>query len=210
MDGEQRLSVRNRVLRHDIRTQAQLLYGYTDRLESGEIASARATEEIQAITDQPVELSEDAQQLQRLFDGVEMETKTLDIVPVVRDAGAAVEASHEQLDVDYDLPSEQAVHGPLMLGDAVEHAETAEPRASVSIAGGDEWVRLTVADNGPGIPSIELIHTTEESESQLHHSKGIGLWLVTWIVEEGGGRMDIETDPDGDFGTVVSVLLRPA
>jgi len=98
MDGEQRLSVRNRVLRHDIRTQAQLLYGYTDRLESGEIASARATEEIQAITDQPVELSEDAQQLQRLFDGVEMETKTLDIVPVVRDAGAAVEASHEQLD----------------------------------------------------------------------------------------------------------------
>lgn len=214
----QRLSVLNRVLRHDIRTQTQLLYGYTDRMASGQLATDQAVAEIREVTDGLVGLSEDAQQLQRLFDGVDFDTETVDLVTLVREAATNVEVTHDTLTVEYDIPDRQLVQAPPMLGQAieqlfqnvVEHTETADPRATVTIEETAEWVELTVADNGPGLPSIEMIHNTEESESQLHHSKGMGLWLVTWIVEEGGGRLDIETDPGDSFGTVVCVQLPTA
>ena len=213
----QRLSVLNRVLRHDIRTQAQLLYGYTDRLECDDMDGDRAAAEIRGITDELVGLSEDAQQLQKLFDGVDIGTETLDLVAVVREATATARTKHGQLAVECELPAEQPVRAPPMLGQAVEqllgnvaeHA-AADPEATVTVEQADGWVTLTVADDGPGIPSIEMIHTTEDDESQLHHSKGVGLWLVTWIVEEGGGRLDIETDPPEEFGTVVRVWLQAA
>ena len=206
------------MLRHDIRTQTQLLYGYTDRMETGEMDTDWAAREIRGITDELVGLSEDAQQLQKLFDGVDVGTETLDLVTVVREAAENVGTRHPALAVEYDLPEEQRVLAPPMLGQAVEqllenvaeHTDAADPRATVTVERAADRVTLTVADNGPGIPSIEMIHNTEESESQLHHSKGIGLWLVTWIVEEGGGQLDIETDPDEEFGTVVTVALPSA
>jgi signal transduction histidine kinase len=214
----QRLSVLNRVLRHDIRTQTQLLYGYTDRMASGEMAPDLAATEIREITDGLVGLSEDAQQLQKLFDGVDIDTETLDLVTLFKEAADNVQRTHGALTVEYDIPERQLVQAPPMLGQAieqllqnvVEHTETDDPRATVSIVKRKGWVELTVGDNGPGLPSIEMIHNTEESESQLHHSNGIGLWLVTWIVEEGGGRLDIETDPDAEFSTVVTVELPTA
>lgn len=212
----QRLSVLNRVLRHDIRTQTQLLYGYTDRMDGGDIDTSEAIAEIQSITDRLVGLSEDARQLQKLSDGIDVDNERQDLVALVREAGETVRTRHPELTVAYDLPDEQPVQAPPMLVQAieqllhnvVEHTETDEPRAEVTVTAG-EWVCLTVADNGPGLPSIELIHTTEESESQLRHSKGIGLWLVTWIVQEGGGELDIETAPADGSGTVVDVRLRP-
>jgi len=212
----QRLSVLDRVLRHDIRTQTQLLYGYVDRMDRGDIDTSEAVTEVQAIADRLVGLSEDARQLQKLSDGVDVDSETQDLVALVREAGETVRATHPELTVEYDLPDEQPVQAPPMLVQAieqllhnvVEHADTDEPRAEVSVTA-EEWVCLTVADNGPGLPSIEMIHTTAESESQLRHSRGIGLWLVTWIVEEGSGELDIETTAADDTGTVVTVRLRP-
>jgi len=216
----QRLSVLNRILRHDIRTQTQLLYGYTDRLESGDLSVSAAAAKIDEANQRLIELSEDAQTLQKLFDGVEFENERLDLVTLVHEAGETVQATHERLRIEYDLPEARPVYAPPMLAQAiehllyniVEHTDTDEPLAEVSVTVEETAtrpVRLTVADNGPGIPTIEMIHGTGECESQLRHSKGLGLWLVTWIVEEGGGDLDIETTPSADVGTVVTIALRP-
>lgn len=213
----QRLSVLNRVLRHDIRTQAQLIESYTDRMVTDDLPVASAAEGIREANRRLTTLSEEARQLQALLDGSELDVETVDLVATVREAGETVRAEHGSLTIEYDTPEQVLVQAPPMLMRAiehllrnvVEHAAEDEPRAEVSVTTvpPDRSARLTVTDYGPGIPETEMIHTTGETESQLRHSGGIGLWLVTWVVEETGGEMEIESPPSEEAGTVVRITL---
>ncbi|MEF8781931.1 MAG: HAMP domain-containing sensor histidine kinase [Haloarculaceae archaeon] len=216
----QRLSVLNRVLRHDIRTQAQLIQSYTDRMVADDLPMEPAAEGIEEANRRLTTLSEEARQLQTLLDGSELDSETADLVTTVRDAGESVQAEHGSLTIAYETPERMLVQAPPMLTQAVEHllrnvvehAAEDEPRAEVSVSASPSGrsARLTVTDYGPGIPERELIHNTGESESPLRHSEGMGLWLVTWVVEEIDGEMEIETPPSGEVGTVVRITLpRP-
>jgi signal transduction histidine kinase len=216
-----RLSVLNRVLRHDIRTQAQLLQGYTERMEAGELSPEAATERVQQTTDRLTTLSDEARELQHLLDEGGFETEPVDIVRTVTEAAETVQTAHPNLAVEYDLPDEQHVSASPMLTQAIEHVlhnvaehcDESEPRAEVSVRtdhAANQSVQLTVADNGSGLDEMELIHNTGEPESALCHSKGLGLWLVTWIVEECDGDLEIQTPASAGTGTVVSVTLPAA
>jgi len=100
----QRLSVLNRVLRHDLRTQAQLLYGDAGQLEAGTLSSEQAAAEIRTKADRLSRLSAEANQLHEVFDGGDIETETCDIVSLVREAGDVVQAAHNDLAIEYDVP----------------------------------------------------------------------------------------------------------
>lgn len=211
----QRLSVLNRVLRHDIRTQAQIIQGYTDRLVAGELSVERAAERVERANRRLTELSEEARQLESLLAEDDFETEPIDLVSLVRDAGDTVQSAHDSLTIQYDLPDRQLVEAPPLLTqvvehllyNVVEHSESAAPQAEVSLTTNSEGVKLTVLDNGPGIPESEPLLSAEDTESQLRHSQGVGLWLVTWIVDEAAGEVEIETPPADDVGTVVTVTL---
>lgn len=49
---------------------------------------------------------------------------------------------------------------------------------------------VVIKDDGPGIPE-ELRGPVFEDRNitQLRHNKGIGLWLVRWVVEACGGQI---------------------
>lgn len=218
-DGlSQRLSVINRVLRHDIRTQAQIIEGYTDRLETGKIPPEAAAAGIERANDRLTELSDEARQLQALLAGEGVDRETLDLVAVARAAGDEVQSSHPEFTVEYDLPDEQSVQAPPVVTQAiehllynvVEHTESSPPRAVISLettGSPDPVARLSIADDGPGIPATEPASTGEGRETALDHSQGVGLWLVRWTVEEVGGDLTVETPADGGVGTVVTMSL---
>jgi signal transduction histidine kinase len=68
-----------------------------------------------------------------------------------------------------------------------------------------DCVRLTVADNGPGIPEQERAAIREGRETALEHASGLGLWLTYWIVEGSGGDLRFaDADPRG---TIVEIDL---
>lgn len=213
-----RLSVLNRVLRHDIRTQAQLLQGYIERLESENLSSTSAAEQIQRTTDRLTTLSDEARQLQDLLKEEGIEPEAVDIVETVTEAEKNVQAAHPDLTIESDLPDQQMVVASPMLTQAfehvlhnvAEHTDNTEPRAEISVQpeqSPDQWIQISIADNGPGINEIEMIHNTNDRESQLRHSSGLGLWLVKWIVEESGGDLQIETRSTEETGTVVQITL---
>jgi nitrogen fixation/metabolism regulation signal transduction histidine kinase len=66
-------------------------------------------------------------------------------------------------------------------------------------------VRLTISDNGPGMPEDEPITGDESEETQLHHSNGVGLWFVAWILDDAGGALEIAAGSEPDVGTVVTL-----
>lgn len=209
----QRLSVINRILRHDTRNQAQIIQSHTETLLSGDADTETAATNIKDANDRLAKLADQARELQSLLDGNGARNEVIDVIDAVREAGRTVGAVHEELIIEYDLPERQVVDAsPLveqaveqLLYNAVEHNDTDHPRVRVGLTVDQDRatpVELVVEDNGPGIREDEPVRTGAVEETQLRHSSGVGLWYVRWMVEDVGGTMEIETTDDGT-GTIV-------
>jgi signal transduction histidine kinase len=95
-----------------------------------------------------------------------------------------------------------------LVENAIEHNTSASPEVEITVSRtvDDEWVRVQIADNGPGIPDGEVEVLEEGYETAIHHASGIGLWITNWLVSEMDGDLRFtERDPTG---TVVTVSLR--
>lgn len=62
---------------------------------------------------------------------------------------------------------------------------------------GRAGIRLSIADDGPGIPKDVLPHVFEPFFTTKPEGSGIGLPLVTSIVDQHGGRVDVRSSPAG-------------
>jgi signal transduction histidine kinase len=93
-----------------------------------------------------------------------------------------------------------------VIENAVVHNE-GTPSVTVGAECGAASATVTISDDGPGIPEAELSPLEQGEETQLSHSSGIGLWLVSLIVERSGGDVSFESTEDG---TVVRITLRRA
>ena len=59
-------------------------------------------------------------------------------------------------------------------------------------------VEIAVRDGREGFPENERALINDgETDTQLRHSNGMGLWLAKWVIEFYGGRLSVGTRPDG-------------
>jgi PAS domain S-box-containing protein len=71
-----------------------------------------------------------------------------------------------------------------------------------------QWLRLTVADTGPGVPQellckiFDLLYTTKTDGT------GLGLWLSRRIILEHNGKIEVESVPGR--GTIFTIMLPAA
>jgi PAS domain S-box-containing protein len=74
---------------------------------------------------------------------------------------------------------------------------------------GSEGVRITVADNGSGIPRADLRQIFEPFyTTKKDTGTGLGLWVSRGIVQKHGGSIRVRSRTDGDAtGTVFSIFL---
>ncbi|MGC2245307.1 MAG: PAS domain S-box protein [Terriglobales bacterium] len=75
--------------------------------------------------------------------------------------------------------------------------------------GGQEGVRVIVADNGSGIPSTDLRRIFEPFyTTKKDTGTGLGLWVSSGIVRKHGGSIRVRSRVDGQArGTVFSIFL---
>jgi len=85
-----------------------------------------------------------------------------------------------------------------------------KPGARRESPSGQEEIWLRVEDDGPGIPPEHLPHVFEPfyTTKPVGEGSGLGLAVVQAIVEEHGGRVDVESDPG--VGTRFTVYLAAA
>ncbi|HMB92052.1 MAG TPA: two-component regulator propeller domain-containing protein [Rhodothermales bacterium] len=82
---------------------------------------------------------------------------------------------------------------------------------AIDQAGRDGYMKVTVRDNGPGIPADQLPHIfkrfyqVDESQRRLQPGTGIGLSLAKELVELHGGEIAVESEQD--FGTTFTVRM---
>ena len=81
---------------------------------------------------------------------------------------------------------------------------------NVKLVFGEEYVKVIISDNGPGISKTDLPHIFEpfyrSNETRNVHGYGIGLSLVKKTVEMHQGEVEIESNIGR--GTTVSVVLK--
>lgn len=206
---EQRLRVLNRVLRHDLRNDMNVVGGYASLLADHDDPDvARAAAIIDRKVGELTDLSEKARIVENSLTGMTQQ-ETVDLVEVVDEQATSLGAAWPGASIRFDTPERAlvAVH-PLItsavdnvLENAIEHTGGDEAAVDVRVTrcsvGGTAYYDLIVADEGPGIPETERAVIESESESSLKHSSGLGLWLVNWVITQSGGEFDVVDNEDG-------------
>lgn len=216
---DQHRSVLQRVLRHDLRNNLNEVLLATQMADEADgQALSEHLDAIQRTVEETLSLTEQVEQSRTLFERAETSTETVDIVGRVREHVATLQTEHPEVTVSTDLPDRAPVVTTDLVGrairnvlqNAVQHNDTDQPRVAVSVEhrpGTDEVV-LSVADNGPGIPESEVAVLDTDSEEQLKHLSGFGLWFVNWVLSVSGGSLSFaDNDPRG---TVVQLVLPAA
>lgn len=209
----QRLDVLTRALRHNIRNDLNLVAGCADELVDH--TSGRAAELAEAVreqTDDLLRMGEKAGTVQGLLDTAGP-PKPVDLERLATATVEEIRAENPATAVAVSVPDDlQVVTYPILLKaalrnaveNAVEHSST-NARSStrenvvevVAERDDEEWVVLTVTDDGPGIPDHELTPVSTGTETALQHASGIGLWLIRWGTEALGGKVTFDTSEDG-------------
>jgi signal transduction histidine kinase len=213
------LTVLNRVLRHDIRNGATVIQGRIDLL-ADRLEDEDHLDRIRRRAQKLVELGDHARAIEGVLRQESVPRRTVDLEPVIESHCGDLKEANSNLSVDIACGTDLTVSAhPLIesaienvLDNAVEHNDAATPQLRVECtidrSDGTEYVTLRIADNGPGIEDQQIAVLEQGYETPLAHARGLGLWLVNWIVTKSGGRLWFDTDEAA--GTTVFVRLEQA
>jgi PAS domain S-box-containing protein len=218
----QQVAVLSRILRHNLRNDMSVVVGQAEFVEAETVDErvAGAARKIQEKSADLVHLSQRVRDLQSLIRNDTDHSEEVDVAQVVDGVVAEVRTGYPDVEFEVDVPpaataraTEQSLAWALtnLVENAAEHNDAERPHVSVAVESVSdrrgEWLTLSVADNGPGIPEVE--HTAAirpDEQTDLSHSTGLGLWIVGQVADAFDGSVTFG-DRDGD-GNVVSITLR--
>jgi two-component system OmpR family sensor kinase len=209
-----RLSVLNRLLRHEVLNSVAVIKGYVGAdAEEAPAADAIIAEHATVIE----ETIDDVKHLTRDPQTTGPERTPVDLSSHLDDAVAAVQQRHPDADVTVEAPGEATVLADerlsavfeQLLENAIQHADTTPPSAAITVSTTARTVRVGVVDGGPGLPDRQrrLLEDGEIGEFDDPES-GFGLNLVRLLVESYGGSVETAVGPDGS--TITVVLGQPS
>lgn len=212
----QHAMVLHRVLRHNLRNSCDVIQNNVELLRSGRGNAADSCERIQRQTANLSAIATKSQHLRDVVFGDETERTEQDLVAVVEEAadGARQSFPEARFVVEPSPPQPVLAHPRLsvaveeLLANAVVHQTATDPTVTASFEREGTEAVLSIADDGPGIPDGERVVLEDGVEDALCHSRGVGLWVVRFIVTVSGGSMTVPST--GSEGTVVSIRLPVA
>ena len=205
-------------LTHELKTPLTSMIGYADLLRSAPLDESRRRAAADAIYHESTRLESLSQQLLAL-QSLQTDGVTLGSVPVAA-VFADVARSLPDAALDCDAPAGAAVRADrVLLADLLRnlvlnalHAEPKDGTVHLTCAeAGGQW-RLTVRDNGCGIPAGALPHLTEpfyrvdKARARANGGSGVGLALCAEIAAAFGTKLEFESTP-GE-GTTVAICLQ--
>lgn len=194
-----RLAVLNRVLRHNLRNQIDVINAHLEAVDDDHADAAAET------TDRIVRMSNRARTIDRLLSETRG-TVAVDVVELLRntvatyDSSVAVEAP-DSLIITTDRAALEAA-----IESAVDNAVTHATNVTTSLQQTPDGCEIRVTDDGPGIPESELSALETRTETALQHGTGLGLWQLTWAARTLAGNVSFDTSN----GTTVTITVPDA
>jgi signal transduction histidine kinase len=209
---ERLIGVLNRVLRHNLRNDMNVVAGL------GETIAAAADGEVATYAEAMTETARDLVAVSEKAEAVETALRDdpaprpLDVVEVVEETVADLREAHPAATIRCELPGEQQALATkrleMVLVELVENAIAAGgTKVTVAVVPPEDdrgRVDVEVRDDGPGLPAMEARVLKQASESPVDHGSSFGLWMVNWLVTEMGGEVDVAAAD----GTTVTIALQ--
>ncbi|RLA36220.1 MAG: histidine kinase [Gammaproteobacteria bacterium] len=159
----------------------------------------------------------------------EWEYQSVDLVAVIDEAATTTEQLFHEREVvlDWVRPESDATIEAdrdrmiqviiNLLSNAVKFSPQGHGRVTVRLEPGLRWIRVSIADNGPGIPPDQDEHVFDRFHQVVHEDgskpqgSGLGLAITRRIVEYHGGTIAVDNDyRDGArFIVVLPVIVNP-
>ena len=213
---DRKLNVLNRVLRHNIRNQVNVVFGKASLLQETDDESHRtAARKIEEISEEIINISDKARRAQQHIDvPVDAECR-IDLVEPTEQAVRSFEIAEPSADIRTDLPVRAPARASPsvdiaieeLLENAVVHSSAEKPRVTVTIDADGRRTNLHIEDRCEPIPTEVRETIGRGSEQPLHHNDGLGLWIAKWITESVDGDLSFARRAD-DSGNVVTLSFE--
>ena len=196
-----RLEVFNRILRHNLRNQLDVINSHTEVLDD--------TEHSEAILTATGKLAGLGTRARRLDSAISKDPQLTSVNVSDRIEAVMDDIDTTNITVAVSVPNDLTMTTgaetlTMVLRSPLENAITyADTSVTVSAELSESECVIRISDDGPGIPAADLDPVTAEQETALNHSRGLGLWELKWGVDKLNGNLSFATDN----GTTVVIRL---
>jgi signal transduction histidine kinase len=201
-----------------IRTNAGFLLQHPQAQEDDRQA---ALQDIASESERMSRLIHDLLTLARADGGFHLETKRLDLSSLVNDVARQAGKLHPERQIRADV-EEATVGGNedalkqllwILIDNAVRHTRS-DGRIRLALESRDDVAMLMVADDGEGIPEVDLQRIFDRfyqaDVARSRGGSGLGLSIAGWIVAEHGGRISAHNNDHGGATVSIELPLLPA
>ncbi|SDJ40537.1 sensor histidine kinase [Natronorubrum texcoconense] len=210
---ERRLRLLNRVIRHNLRNETNILIGYADRLKSA-VEEETLEEEIETIVDIAMEigtLSDSIQQVEEIAEPDATERSPTKGKRLVTEVATEIQSEYPDAELTVDIQSDVFVNADRglhyatkhALENAIVHSDDADPAVKISVTEETDTGRavIQIVDTNETIPAVEIDVLKEDvTASTTFHGSGVGLWVMQWCVDSLGGELTFEEgSPEGNI-----------
>ncbi|WP_372911815.1 MEDS domain-containing protein [Salinigranum sp.] len=202
---EQRLAVVDRVLRHDVRNHLNVVRGVLEQVRGADWLDDEHATRVATATDhvdRVVQTATNARFVQRTLEASNV--GRLSLSSVVDDAVERVASDYPSAELSVAGDTDVTVVADQVLDVALAElfayalgAQDAPGRVGVRVADDTpDGVHLDVTAPGSPVPRNARRALRDGLETPLNHCTGLGLWLVKWTVENGGGSVEFPATAD--------------
>jgi signal transduction histidine kinase len=205
----------NRILRHHVLNGLNVILLEVDRLRSGDTGDRdHSLDLVERRGNRMADYVEDIRSVVDALSGEVTET-TIDLSAVLEAELETASYSFPSAEFEASIPPGITVAGTHLTGvvfenlleNAVRHNDADVPRVRVAVEETESTVRVTVADNGPGMPDDrKTAYFRRGAHGKDSLGEGLGLYLADTVVSRSGG--DIWIEDNDPAGTRVVVELR--
>ncbi|MHB8894108.1 MAG: ATP-binding response regulator [Candidatus Geothermincolia bacterium] len=201
---------------HDLRNPLTAIAMFASLLETAESErlSEKGREHVGLIaksTDVLIEMINSMLDVSKMESGqMELNLADCDLGALAREVVSRLEALKGERQITLAVPEQPAlVRGDAQLlsrlvqnlvGNALKFVPAATGRVEIGLSSGAGRVRVTVRDNGPGIPPehqekvFDKFWQATARQQGLVYSSGLGLTFCKMVVEAHGGRIGVESE----------------
>jgi len=218
-EREQRLGIVNRVLRHNIRNDLNLVKGSLELVDETESLSDESHRRLSTAIEHAesvVELAEKARYIQQTTEETAVEPRHLGSLLETAIDAVTDEYSTAEVQVsgatDVTVLADANLHIAFReaIENAIVHQDSESPTVVVSVSTPSEGIVQVEVRNEGTIPELEQYTLEKGKETPLEHSKGLGLWLIKWIVENAHGSIEFPDTNAGEASLRIELYRVPS
>jgi signal transduction histidine kinase len=208
---------------HEFKNALATISGYAQMIRS-EATPGEVRESADRILDQTRALTHVVTEFLRFAKPLEICYETVPMLSLVERVAEELHEANPQCAVEcqgafQELPGDEALLRQALVNLTRNAAEAAlaggqSPRVAISGTieelGGRKWQRICVADNGPGIPELDLPKIFLPFYTTKSEGTGLGLAVVQKVALQHGGSIEARNRPGGGAEFLLWLPLRQA